>query len=198
MPSFIPPVNTDNVLTGVASMFWQPYDMTVDAAPPEDTVALGTPWSDPWVSIGATDAGLELDFERKTNNIMIEEQVVEVDEVTESMTWSMNIDMAEDTLQTMRLSMGGGVITDIAATASTPGVRTLQLSTDMDNFAFGYEVVNQFGQWRRIVVPKVKSVAKTKTNYSRAKNKRMWTTQFVALCAPEKVIIREWTSAPTP
>lgn len=197
MPAFIPPYDADKVLTGVASMYWQPWSVDDPAELPADTLATGSAWLTPWVPIGATDAGLELDFERKTNSIMIEEQVTEVDELTESFSWGMNVDLAQDTLESMKLAMGGGTITATAAGTGQPGVRTLVLSTDMASFAFGYEVVNEHGEWRRFLIPKVKSVAKTKTKYSRAKDKRMWTVSFNAVCAPEEVVIREWTAPAT-
>lgn len=197
MPSFIPPYNADNVNVGLASMYVQPYSTTVPAALPDDDVDLGTQWDAPWTPLGATDSGLEFQFSRKTNPIMIEEQVIEVDEETESLTFSMNVTLAEDTLATMRLAYGGGTVTTTAPGTTTPGLRTLQLSTDLEAFAFGFEVKNEAGFWRRYLVPKVKSVADVKTTFSRSKDKRMYAVTFSSLVAPEEVIIREKTDEPT-
>lgn len=197
MPSFIPPYNADNVNVGVASMYVQPWDPAVPAELPADTVDLGTTWTTPWTPIGATDSGLEFQFSRKTNPIMIEEQVIEVDEETESLTFSMNVTLAEDTLATMRLAYGGGTVTTTAAGAGTPGLRTLTLSTDLEAFAFGFEVKNEAGFWRRYLVPKVKSVADVKTTFSRSKDKRMYSISLSSLVAPEQVVIREKTAEAT-
>lgn len=195
MPSFIPPYNKDNVNVGVASMFVAPYSLTSPPALPDDTVELGGAWPVAWTSLGASDSGLTFQFARKTNDIMIEEQVVPVDTETTSLNFSMDVTLAEDTLATMKLAYGGGTITDTAAAAGTPGIRTLALSTDLDTFAFGFEVKNELGFWRRYLVPKVKSVAQVKTSFVRAKDKRMYAVTFQSLVAPEDVTIREKTAA---
>lgn len=195
MSSFIPPYDKDNVNVGVASMFVAAYSLTSPAALPADTVALGGTWPTEWTSLGASDSGLTFQFARKTNDIMIEEQVVPVDTETTSLNFSMDVTLAEDTLATMKLAYGGGTITDTAAGSGTPGVRTLTLSTDMDTFAFGFEVRNELGFWRRYLIPKVKSVAQVKTAFVRAKDKRMYDVSFQSLCPPEEVVIREMTAA---
>lgn len=192
--SFIPPYNKDNINVGVASMYVAAYSLTTPAALPADTVALGGAWPSAWTSLGASDSGLEFMFDRKTNDIMIEEQVVKVDVETTSLTFSMNVTLAEDTLATMKLAYGGGVITDTAASTGVPGIRTLTLATDLDSFAFGFEVKNELGYWRRYLVPKVKSVAQVKTSFVRAKDKRMYNVSFESLVAPESVTIREQTA----
>lgn len=193
--SFIPPYNADNVNVGVASMYVQPYVPASPAALPADSVALGTAWTGSWVALGASDSGLEFRFSRKTQEIMIEEQVVQVDTETQSLTFEMNVTLAEDTLQTMRLAYGGGVITTTAPGSGTPGIRTLQMSTDLETFAFGFEVQNEVGFWRRYLVPKVKSVGDIKTAFVRAKDKRSYNVSFQSLVAPEQVIVREMTAA---
>lgn len=194
MTSFIPPYNGDNVNVGVASMYIQPFSLTSPAALPADTVDLGAVWDTPWVPLGASDSGLEFQFSRKTNDIMIEEQVVPIDTETTSLDFSMNVTLAEDTLATMRLAYGGGVVTSTAPGVGTPGIRTLTISTDLENFSFGFEVKNEAGFWRRYLVPKVKSVANVKTAFVRAKDKRMYAVQFQSLVAPEDVIVREKTA----
>lgn len=196
--SFIPPYNKDNVNVGLASMYVQPYNKAVPATLPADTVNLGIAWTGPWTSLGATDNGLEFAFNRKTTDVMIEEQIVPVDTQTQSLLFQMNVTLAEDTLQTMKLAYGGGTITDVAATATTPGIRTLTIATDLDAFAFGFEVKNESGFWRRYLVPKVKSVANVKTSFVRAKDKRMYAVTFQSLVRPEDVIVREKTADPTP
>lgn len=194
MSSFIPPYNKDNINVGLASMYVAAYSLTTPAALPADTVALGGTWPTEWTSLGASDSGLTFQFARKTNDIMIEEQVVSVDTETTSLTFSMDVTLAEDTLATMKLAYGGGTITDTAASSGVPGVRTLTLSTDLDSFAFGFEVKNELGFWRRYLVPKVKSVAQVKTSFVRAKDKRTYAVTFQSLVAPEDVTVREMTA----
>lgn len=196
--AFTPPFNGNNVNTGLASCYVQPWSLGSPATLPADTVALGTTWAGPWVPLGASDSGLSFSFSRKTNNIMIEEQVVEVDVNTTSLAFTMDITLAEDTLQTMKLAYGGGTITTTAASSGVTGTRVLQISSDMDSFAFGFEVKNELGFARRILVPKVKSVANVKTVFSRAKEKRMYAVSFQSLVAPEAVIVREVTAVALP
>lgn len=193
--ALVPAYNRDNINVGLAAMYVQPYSLTVPAALPDDTAALGAAWPDPWTSLGASDSGLEFAFSRKTNDIMIEEQAVPVDTRTDTLTFQMNVTLAEDTLATMKLAYGGGVITDTPAGTGTPGVRTLVIADEMDNLAFGFEVENELGFPRRILVPKAKSVADIKTSYVRAKDKRMYQVSLQSLVAAADVIIREITAA---
>lgn len=162
--------------------------------PPQINPA-GTPWGAPWTPLGASDTGLEFGFTRKTNDITIEEQVVKVDVVTTDISFDMNITLSEDTLQTMKLAYGGGTITSTAASTGVPGTEQLQISSDMQPYAFGFEVINQYGFWRRFLVPKVKSVATVKTMYSRAKQQRTYAVSFQSLVAPEAVLVLNMTSA---
>lgn len=198
MPSFIPPYNNNNINVGVASMYVQPYNIAAPPALPADAVALGTTWSAPWTSLGASDSGLQFAFSRKTNNITIEEQVVQVDVATTGLTFEMNVTLAEDTLAVMQLAYGGGTITTTAAASGVPGTRTLSIATDMTTFSFGFEVRQENGFWRRYLVPKVKSVGNIKTIFSRAKDKRMYAVSFQSLVAPEQVTVREQFAAALP
>jgi hypothetical protein len=198
MPSFIPPFNNNNINTGVASMYVQPYNVASPPALPADTVTLGTVWSAPWVSLGASDSGLQFMFSRKTNNIKIEEQVVQVDVATTDLTFSMDVTLAEDTLATMQLAYGGGTVTTTAAASGVPGTRSLVISTDLSTFSFGFEVKQENGFWRRYLIPKVKSVGNIKTVFSRAKDKRMYAVSFESLVAPEQVTVREQFAAALP
>lgn len=192
--SFIPPYNPNNVNVGVASSYVAPFSLTTPPVLPPDTQALGTVWPAPWTPLGASDGGLDFTVTRKTIDIMIEEQLTQVDSVTDSMTFDMDITLAEETLQMMKLAYGGGIIATTAPSTGIPGTRTLQISSDMDSFAFGFEVKNELGLWRRILVPKVKSIANVKTTFVRAKNKRMLQVKFSSLVAPEAVVIREMSA----
>lgn len=186
-----PPVNADNVNVGVASMYVQPWARSITPELPPDDTDLGVVWPTPWVPLGATDTGLEFQFTRKTDQITIEEWIVEVDEATKSLTFGMSADLAEDTLQTMKLAYGGGKIVETAATTSSIGKRTLQISSAMQPFVFGFEVENELGYWRRYLIPKVKSVADVKTKFALSKDKRMYSTTFNSLCRPEDCTVVE-------
>lgn len=191
----VPDYDPANVLTGMARMFLQPY---VAATPPElpaDTVALGDAWTGPWVAVGATTEGLSFEVERSVQAINIEEQPVPIDERTQSMTFTANITLSEDTLQTMRWAYGGGTITTTAPAAGTPGISTLVISDETETFAFAFEGVNEAGFWRRVLIPRVKSRANVRTAYRRAEAQRSYPIGLSSLVAPSEVVIRNMDAA---
>ena len=195
--AFIPPFNRSNVLTGLASMYTMPLDGVNTPDLPDDTVALGTAWTAPWTPVGATQEGLAFEFSRNTQDITVEEQVTPVDVRTTDLAFNMNMVLSEDTLETMLLAYGGGTLTTTAAGASTPGTRTLQISSEVSYFAFGFEGKNAKAQWRRVLVPYCVSVGNASTTYRRADSQRMYEISLRSLVAPEDVIIKEWNAAPT-
>lgn len=197
MAVFAPPINEQNVNTGLASAYWQPYSLTDPAELPLATAALGATWASPWKPFGATDSGIAFAFERETNEIMIEEQATQVDEVTETLTWSVNVTLAEDTLDTMLLAYGGGVIEAVAAGVTTPGTRQLTIAQDAEFISVGFEVKNELGFWRRYLIPKAKSIADVETTFSRKEDKRMYEISIRSLCPPEDVLIIEMVAEPT-
>lgn len=186
----VPAYEPLNVLTGMARMFLQPYDPMNPPTLPEDTVALGGEWPAEWVAPGATTEGLSFEFERSTQTITIEEQMTPVDERTQSLTFTANVTLAEDTLKTMRIAYGGGVIETTAAATGTPGISTLVIAEEMETFAFAFEGQNEFGYWRRVLIPRVKSRANVQTAYRRAEAQRSYPIGLASLVAPSEVVIR--------
>jgi hypothetical protein len=198
MPSFIPTVNTANVLTGPCKAYTQVYNSSVPPVTPLDSLALGAAWLAPWTPIGATEAGVTLSFKRSTDKITIDEQVTPVDMRTKEVTFSLDIELSEDTIAAMLLAYGGGGITTVPASSGVRGTQTLSIATDMTYFAFGFEGVNAYGFWRRVIVPITVSVGSAKTTYQRSKKQRTYATSFESLVAPESVVIREMTANALP
>src|SRR5262245_59771620 len=117
------------VLVGEARPFIKPYDPDVPPElPDQDTVALNGVWGDGATELGATMDGLESDFQRKTKEIMIEEQQTPVSIATTDTTFQFVLELSEDSLDTMLLAYGGGVITTTPAGSGTVGTRRLQIS----------------------------------------------------------------------
>lgn len=187
----------DNVLVGQARPFIQPYDPAVPPALPADSIPLNGAWGGNWVELGATMKGLEFDFSRKTKKIMVEEQQTPVVITTTDTTFTFGMELSEDTLETMRLAYGGGIITTTAAGAGQIGVQTLSISAELSNFSFAFEGVNEKGFWRRVLVPVVVSVAAAKTQYVRADKQRTYKVQFESLVDPSQVTIRQMTAVAT-
>lgn len=180
------------VLVGQARPFIKPYDPEAPPALPDtDTVALNGIWGDGWTEIGATMNGLEFDFDRKTKRIMVEEQQTPVAVTTTDTTFEFNLELAEDSLDTMLLAYGGGVITTVPAASGTVGTRQLQISTELTEFSFAFEGENEYGFWRRVLVPVVISEASAKTMYRRADKQRTYKVTFTSLVDPTQVEILE-------
>lgn len=197
MPNVIRQYVRDNVLVGQARPFIQPYDPAVPPVLPADSVPLNGVWGGNWVELGATTNGLEFDFSRKTKKIMVEEQQTPVAITTTDTTFTFGLELSEDTLATMRLAYGGGTITTIPAGAGQLGIQTLAISSELTDFSFGFEGVNEFGFWRRVLVPVVVSVANAKTQYQRADKQRTYKVQFESLVDPTQVTIRQMTAVAT-
>jgi len=195
--SFIPSYTAANVLTGSAKMYTQVYDADLPPETPDDDLELGELWDTPWKPIGATENGVMFGFKRATDDITIDEQITPVDKRTKDLNFTIEVELSEDTIETMMLAYGGGEITTVAAGAGTPGTKTLVISSDLTYFAFGFEGINPFGLPRRVIVPISVSTANAKTRYQRAKKQRTYATSFESLVAPELVVIREITAEPT-
>lgn len=193
--SFIPTFTAANVLTGPAKMYTQVYNSALPPTVPADTAALGAAWAAPWTPIGATEGGVTFSFKRSTDKITIDEQVTPVDERTKEVTFTMDVELSEDSINSMVLAYGGGGVTTIPASSGVAGVKVLQISTDLTYFSFGFEGVNAFGQPRRVMVPISVSVGSAKTVYQRSKKQRTYATSFESLVPPESVVIREITAA---
>jgi hypothetical protein len=192
--SFIPSYTAANVLTGSAKMYTQIYDADLPPETPDDDLELGELWDTPWKPIGATENGVMFGFKRATDDITIDEQITPVDKRTKDLNFTIEVELSEDTIETMMLAYGGGEITTVAAATGIPGHKTLQISSDLTYFAFGFEGINPFGLPRRVIVPISVSTANAKTRYQRAKKQRTYATSFESLVAPELVVIREITA----
>jgi len=189
-----------NVLTGQAQCWMKkvlPEDYLEPATIPPDTLALGGSWPSPWAAIGATQDGLQFGFQRQRQDIMIEEQPNPVDTRTKSLRFEMQLDFSEDTLATMRIAYGGGNITSAVAGATTYGYSEIVISDEMEDYAFGFEGMNQYQMARRCVVPIVKSVGNIKTKYRRAAQQRLYSVTLESLMPLQQVKIRDLTEAPT-
>jgi hypothetical protein len=186
-----PQYNRLNVLVGQVQVYIQTYNSASPPSLPADSVLLGTPWGGQWVAPGATDTGLELSFQRKPTDITIEEQQTPVDQASDSSTYQYNLTFAEDTLQQMMWAMGGGSITRNPPTTTLPGVDVLVISSDLANYAVGFEGKNQYGFYRRVLAQPCTSVGTAKVDYRRSTNKRMWATTFNYLDKLENLIIHE-------
>jgi hypothetical protein len=201
MVSFTPEYDRKRVMSGLTAVRLAPYDEEDLAELPEDTVALGGAWPatpQPWTPIGATEQGVSLLFRRSTQTQMIEEQLTPVGVETTEVEFKIEAVLAQDTLETMRLSFGGGQIDTVAAGVGQPGKKTLQLSSDLEHFSLGMESRNTYGLPRRLFVPEIVSIADVEQINRRAASLRLYKVSFWSLSPIEDVIIEEITAPATP
>lgn len=198
MVAVTPAYEREKVLVGQARMFVAKLTPGQPAPSlPEDTVPLNGDWGAEWAPVGATEEGLTLRFQRSTESIMIEEQLTPVATNTTSIDMGAEMVLSQDTLETMLLAYGGGVVETTAATATEPGRATLTIGSDLDHYAFAFEAANDLGKPRRVLIPDVVSVGQAETAYRRATQARRYATVFNALCAPEEVEIVDIREDPT-
>ncbi len=185
-----PPVKTvANVLVGYAQMYTSP----TGTPPPADTVAFNDSWSTAipaWVHPGFSEKGLTLNLDRKEKRHMVEEIANPVVMSVESSTMKVLFGFAEATLENLKLSAGGGTITtQAAAAAGVIGKKTLKISEELEVIQLGFEGKNPQGFFRRIIIPRVVSTGKIKTEFDRAKNKQIFQAEFEAICSIEDCVI---------
>lgn len=175
-----------NVLTGVASGYYQVYNSAVPPVLPARTTTLNTTWTSPWTPIGATAGGLDFNFQRNLSPIMIEEQSVAIAQLTKDAKFSFSVELSEDTFKSMALAYGGGTITTVPAASGTVGYETLTPSAEVVQYSFGFEAANEFGFPRRVLVPIVIPNAQVKTQYNRASKQRTYMITLESLVPIEQ------------
>jgi hypothetical protein len=202
MAGMIPRYTRKNVIRGMAQIWTRPQDDT--ATLPSNALALGGDWSTPatgnalWTPIGASESGATVRFSRATNDISIEEQLNPVDIATTSIDPRIEVTLAEDTLETMKLAYGGGTITTVAPVSGIPGYRELTVAQDIDHLTIGLEGMNTKSQWRRILWLDVLSVADVETSYRNSETQRLYAVSFRLVSPINQMLIREWNLAALP
>ena len=184
-----------NVVVGVASLYIAPAGTAKPSVP---TTAGATSWatpSAPWVASGFTESGVTLNVDRKTGEIRVEEQSTPVLITPDTTDVTIDITFAEDTVANMQNAYGGGTITTTTASASTPGLSTLNLAEALTAVAIVFYGVNSFGFQRQVYIPSMVSAGKVKTEYMRMKSPRLYPATFTATCALASIEIDDITAA---
>lgn len=191
-----PPVNKANVLYGVGVLYTAPGEP--DVTPLPDDADLGAaPWADPWVFHGATDQGVKLTWNPKTQTINIEEDSLPVATLVDTVDYTIELSLAEETLTNIQMAFGGGgeLNTTVAATG-VAGKSVLTLSTDAPLLVAAVVGKNQQGKPRIVYIPGVQSVGQVETTYRRVADKRMYPATLNALCKPSDIQIIDITADP--
>jgi hypothetical protein len=191
--------NADNVVVGHAMLMLKPWVAADPALDPLDfdEVPVFEPsdpaWAD-FVSAGATNEGFKVNIETSTTQITIEEQSTPVGETVESKAVGIEAVLAEATLESMRYSWGGGVITTQAAAAGVAGKRRMSLSDDIEYYVAVLETRNFNALPRRLFVPKVSITGSGEVSFRRSSDKQMFPIRAASLCKPSEIEIVDITA----
>lgn len=185
-----PPVrNVANVLVGTVSMYLAP----ANTAGPADSVEYDTAWGGTWVHPGYSDTGLTLHFDRKEQRHYVEELSSPVMITTKESILKVSFGFAEATLENLKFAMGGGVISTQAAGTGVIGKKTLVLSDELEVISLGFEGKNPDGHYRRVIIPRVVSIGKMKTEFDRTKKKTVYNAEFESICPMPEIKIYDKT-----
>lgn len=193
--------DSNNVVTGHAVLWTAPWVLGAVKAPIADNTAVfaTTPWETAgWTVAGATDEGFKVNVETSTTTVNIEEQSTPVDETIEGKSLTIEAALAEDTLQSMSWSWGGGTIVTTAAASGVPGKQVMPLSNSMQIVTATLEMKNFKGLARRIYVPKMSIYGSGETSFRRSAAKRLKPIRLTSLCPPDQIVVTDITAAPLP
>lgn len=189
-----PPKDILNVLVGRANMYVSP----VGTAHPADTIPFDEAWTPAaWYHPGYSDSGLDFGIDKKEKRHYVDDISVPTNITVEETMFKVGFVFAEATLKNLSLAAGGGSLVTQNPTSSLIGKRTLTLSEDLEVVQLGFEGKNAEGFYRRVIIPRVVSVAKIKAQLDRAKNKQVYATEFESVCAITDVKIYEKFANPT-
>ncbi len=175
--------NPQNVVVGLAVGYFG----EVGAALPLDTIPFAGDWGSDWSQAGGTEEGWKLGGDMSTTPHRIEEQANPVLVTLDNRGVNISAALAEDTLESMRLSFGGGTIT----VDPVAGVDTFQLSDGIDEFAFGLDMQTIGGKTRRIILKRASGSGSVDVAFRRAAGKRLWPVQFSMLNKPSELIVKD-------
>lgn len=186
--------NADNVVVGNAVLLLTPW-ILADVEPPlADTVPLfDEPVAAPWVSAGATNEGFKINVATTVGDVNIEEQSTPVGQNVTAKKVNITAALAEDSLESMRLSWGGSDIATIAAAAGVAPKRTMTLDDTVKYYTGVLEMANLTGFARRIYIPKLSASGSGDVAFRRAAGARLYPVTFASVCKPTEIVITDIT-----
>lgn len=186
--------NVQNILVGLSHLYFAPAPEAYVA----DTVLYGQiPVVAPsnWKYVGAVEDGVTQGFSRDTQAHHIENQSSEVLRTVTASTITIACSLAENTLENMKLSYGGGAITQTAAAVGQPGKRRLTLSDNLDFLSVILEGLNPQGFYRRYYIPRLTSTASVETANRRAEAKKLLPVTLTASCEITRIFVDDMVAA---
>lgn len=183
--------NADNVVVGNAMLMITPWvKASVEPMPADDTPIFSPAdagWGAAWVSAGATSEGFKVNVQTSKTQITIEEQSTPVGETIESKAISIDAILAEATMESMRYSWGGDVITHTAAGVGQPEKDHMVLTDNIAYYTVCLESRNFNAMARRLYIPKVSITGSGEVAFRRAADKQMFPVSAASLCKPSEI-----------
>ncbi|PLS86466.1 MAG: hypothetical protein CYG60_07080, partial [Actinobacteria bacterium] len=170
------------------------YLAAKNSAAPADSIPFNEAWGNPWTYAGLSADGLTLQVDKKEKRHMVDEIDTPAVITIESTTMKVMFKFAEATLENMKAASGGGAIVTQQPGTGIIGKKTLTLSSNLEIVAVGFEGLNPQGFFRRIIIPRVVSVGKIKTEWDRSKNKQVYAAEFESICSAEEISIYDKTA----
>lgn len=191
-----PAYNTQNVLFGTGILF---TSIVGTALPSDLNLGVGSAWTGlGWAYVGATNDGVRVTFNPRTNNIQIEEQPTPAGVAVETADLTVTCSMSEETLANVNLAWGnGGSVAVTPPGASQPGKSVLTLSTNFAQVACAVIGRNQLGFARVLSIPIVISAGQVQTDYRRAAGQRLYPLTLNAICPFNQITWTDLTSPTT-
>lgn len=185
-----PTIDTSNILVGFAFL----HVAAADEPAPADTVAHGGDPGGNWRYTGATEEGWSLGFEREVNDHFVEEQSASVFTTPGNGALTLSGSLAEVTLENMLLALGGGSLATQAAASGVIGKKTLTLSDQYDSYAVLLDGLNPEGFFRRVYIPRARSVASLEVAFRRNEQKQLFNVTLTSNSALDDIIIVDKTA----
>lgn len=186
--------DSNNVVVGRATLWYAPYLPALPTPLVADSVALFATYPAPWTGIGATEEGFKVNVDTSTQTHMIEEQSSPVTETVESRTISIDANLVEDRLATMRLTWGGSTLVVTAPATGVAGKSSMTLTDNLQFYTVILEAANFTGLARRIYIPKASFVGSGETAFRRSSSKRMYPIKITSLSAPSEIQVVDITA----
>jgi hypothetical protein len=157
-------VTATNLLMGPGTL----YTGAFGAAEPADTAVNDAPPASAWSDLGGTDGGVTLNIEQEFADLKVDQLVDKVGRRLVSRELSFGTNLAEPTLENLKMAINGGTITTGAGykaldpVNSSSATQANYFAAILDGFAPGATV-----QTRRVIGRKVLNVESVESSYSK-------------------------------
>ena len=178
-------------MVGEGALFVAPEN----TAAPADTIALFDGWAGLWVHPGLTEEGVNFSMERDLNFHRVEEQSAPVFVTINTSTLSFATALSESTLDNLKIALGSGTLTTVAAGSGIIGKKTFVPGDTPEIVAVGFEAKNTYGFFRRIRVPRAVATGTVEMAHRRSESKRQFGATFQSMSAMGDISIVDKTAA---